>query len=407
MVPSQPERPTRPRPDLPLAGLRVLSLAEQYPGPFATMLLADLGADVILIERPTGGDPTRRFTGHFEALNRNKRSIALDLKSEDGREVFWRLAPTADAVVEGYKPGTVDRLGIGPRQARTRLPALVYASISSFGQTGPLGARGGHDISMQGMTGLVQGDDPRPAPLPLADLASAMFAAFGVVAALLGRERNGTAGYLDVSMLDSLVSWRSTVLVSELNGLDPAPYPPLDPGYGVVENSRGERLTLSIAGEDHQWRGLCAALGLDHLATLSTVERERDRRAIADELRSAFRKADWALLEPQLAAHGVGFGPVYDDREITTDEQVVARRMIVDVPGAGDPPGAGPDERGGRVRVVRQPVLFDGAGGVIASRAPRLGQHTRPVLRDLGYSDLDVDALVARGVVVTHEGGRS
>jgi crotonobetainyl-CoA:carnitine CoA-transferase CaiB-like acyl-CoA transferase len=376
-----------PRSDSPLAGICILSLAEQYPGPFATMLLADLGADVVLVERPAGGDPTRRFSGHFEGLNRNKRSIALDLKSTEGRQVFWKLAARADVIVEGYKPGVVDRLGIGAKEVQAQLPGIIYASISSFGQTGPLGDRGGHDISVQGLAGLVTGDDPAPAPLPLADLASGMFAALGIVSALVGRERHQLSSYIDVSMLDALVSWRSTALTSSLNGLDPAPYPPVDPGYGVFTTGSGQLVTLSIAGEDHQWRALCEALGLSDLAPLTTIQRESRAVEITARLQSCFRDSDWPDVERRLVEGGVGFGPVHDDRAVAVDPQVVARGMIVDLP---DQPGT---------RVVRQPLLFDGTASPIRCRAPRLGEHTQALLEELGYPNDSIRDLAASGAV--------
>jgi crotonobetainyl-CoA:carnitine CoA-transferase CaiB-like acyl-CoA transferase len=367
----------------PLAGTRILSLAEQYPGPFATMILADLGADVILIERPQGGDPTRRFSGHFEALSRNKRSVTLNLKHPAGQEAFWRLAATADAIVEGYKPGVVDRLGIGPAQVRARFPRMVYTSISSFGQTGPMAPRGGHDISIQGMAGFVTGDDPTPAPLPLGDLAAAMFATVGILAALLGREQTEHGSYVDVSMLDCLVSWRSTVLVSSLNGLDPAPYPPLDPGYGVFLTDTGELITLSIAGEDHQWRELCLALGLDSLAGLTIDEREQSKADIQKQLLAAFAGTGWPALASALASKGVGFGPVYTEEELARDPQIVARGVIVEMPDG--------------TRLPRQPILFDGAGSTVTSRAPSLGQHTAELLGELGYAENEIADLVGDG----------
>src|SRR5216683_5560065 len=135
----------------PLKGVRVLSMAEQYPGPFASLVLADLGADVVLVERPNGGDPSRRFTGHFEALNRNKRSIALDLKNAADRTVFHSLLATADVLMEGFRPGVMARLGLGADRLREKNPALIYTSISSFGHSGPLSDRGGHDILVQGL----------------------------------------------------------------------------------------------------------------------------------------------------------------------------------------------------------------------------------------------------------------
>jgi crotonobetainyl-CoA:carnitine CoA-transferase CaiB-like acyl-CoA transferase len=374
--------------DAPLRGIRILSLAEQYPGPFATMLLADMGADVVLVERPAGGDPSRRYAGHFEALNRNKRSVAVDLKAAAGRDIFWRLASTADVILEGYKPGTVSRLGIGPRQARVRVPGLIYVSVSSFGQTGPMGQRGAHDLSVQGMAGLIDPDRRVPAQLPLADLAAGMFAALGIVSALLGRERAGSCSYVDVSMLDSLLSWRTSDLVSSWNRMTAAPYPPEDPGSGVFATGSGDLVTLSIAGEDHQWRALCDLLGLHDLAKLTAGERGRRRRDVSEALGAAIAAADWERVGPALAAAGIGFGPVHDDAQIAVDPQVRARGLAVTVPAADG------------VRFVRQPILFDGAGGSVRCRAPRLGEHTASLLAELGCSGDQVDALAATGVIL-------
>lgn len=382
---SAPEDPSRP-----LAGVRVVSLAEQYPGPYATMILADLGAEVMLVERPAGGDPTRRFTGHFEALNRNKRSIAVDLKSEPGRAVFLDLAAGADVVIEGFRPGVMARLGLDPAELRGRFPDLVVASVSSFGQTGPLGDRGGHDLSVQGLAGLVsRGEDPEPAPLPLADIASAMFAAVGILASLFGRERGGPASRIDVGMLDALVSWRSTAIVSALNGLAPAPYPPDDPGYGVFQvGPGGELFTLSIAGEDHQWRGLCEILGRDDLGALRVPAREERKDELVAWLRQALRAADPRELEARLGERGVGFGLVNDDASVAKDPQVVARELVVGVDSA---PG---------LKVIRQPVRFDDLTSRVARPAPMLGQHTREVLHELDYPQDRIDELFAGGVVV-------
>jgi crotonobetainyl-CoA:carnitine CoA-transferase CaiB-like acyl-CoA transferase len=384
------DRPAPTDPSTPLAGVRVVSLAEQYPGPYATMILADLGAEVVLVERPAGGDPTRRFTGHFEALNRNKRSVALDLKAEAGREVFLDLAGRADVVIEGFRPGVMARLGLDPADLRTRFPNLVVASVSSFGQTGPLGDRGGHDLSVQGLAGLVsRGEDPRPAPVPLADIASAMFAVVGILATLFGRERGGPASRIDVGMLDALVSWRSTAIVSALNGLAPAPYPPEDPGYGVFQvGEGGELFTLSIAGEDHQWRALCDVLGRADLGALEVHAREERREELVGWLRESLRAADPRVLEVRLGERGIGFGLVNDDASVAKDPQIVARELVV---GVESEPG---------LKVIRQPVRFDDLTTRVACPAPRLGQHTREVLRELEYTQERIDALVDGCVAV-------
>jgi crotonobetainyl-CoA:carnitine CoA-transferase CaiB-like acyl-CoA transferase len=370
--------------DQPLAGVKVLSLAEQYPGPYATMLLADLGAEVTLVERPNGGDPTRRFSGHFEALSRNKRSVALDLKSEPGQDALWRLVEHCDVFVEGFKPGVMTRLGLGPDEVRRRFPQVIYTSISSFGHSGPLSSRGGHDLTMAGMAGFVDTEHRKPASLPLADLSSAMFAAMGIAAALLRREKSGEGVTLDVAMLDCLVSWRSTVLVSAVNGLDPAPYPPEDPGYGVFETSTGELITLSIAGEDHQWAALCDTLGMHAAAELRTTEREAAAGDLQRDLQEAILGSDWHELQEALAASGVGYGPVNTGIETLSDAQVESRGMLVGVPNSTH-------------QVLRQPLLMDGLGGVVRSGAPALGEHTAEVLAEVGMTEANIAKLVIPG----------
>lgn len=373
-----------PDPQRPLDGIRVLSLAEQYPGPFATMILADMGADVVLVERPDGGDPTRRFPGHFAALNRNKRSIALDLKSPDGLAAMLALVDTADVLVEGFRPGVMEKLGLGETDMRRRNPSLVYCSISGYGQTGPLARRGGHDLSMQAMTGFVTTDVggsgadslPRPAPLPLADLASAMFAVVGVLSGLVGRCRgDGNGVGVDVSMVDSLVAWRSVSLVSALNGLEPSPYPPHDPGYGVFRTADGAHVCVSIAGEDHQWRALCEELGLDDLAALSTPQRESDESGIRARLSEAIRDADWDRLSTALEERGVGFGEVNDDEAVTAEPHIKARDMVIEV------------ADGTGLVATRQPVVFDGVTGRIDRGVPALGQHNHELLDEIGMTN--------------------
>lgn len=385
MTEGHPEAAPQPAASL-LEGVRVLSLAEQYPGPLATMVLADLGADVILIERPQGGDPTRRFPGHFEGLNRGKRSVAVDLKTSAGTGILWELIATADVLIEGYRPGVIQRLGFSAEAVRARHPALVYCSISAFGQTGPLSERASHDLTSQGIAGFVVGDEsPSPAPLPLADISSGMFAIVGVLTALYSRQRCGKGSTVDVAMLDSLLSWRSSTLAASLNSLDPAPYPPEDPGYGVFRTRDGSFVTLSIAGEDHHWRALCEVLGLADLGQLTTVEREASRSIVEPILRQSILRADPALLASLLAEAGVALGPVNNDEEVASDDQVLARQLIVRTPSGA--------------RVVRQPIVFDGLRSAIPAGAPQLGQHTEEILLDAGYSHSDIVSLLDSGVL--------
>lgn len=362
-------------PALPLDGLRILTLAHLYPGPFATMILADLGADVIIVEGPATPDRTRRFSGHFEALNRNKRAVAIDLKSEQGRLAFLRLAETADAVLEGFRPGVMSRLGLGPETLQTRNPRLVVVSISGYGQTGPMASHGAHDISLQGTAGMLNiplGEEaahPLP-PLVLADIAAANAAAIGVVVALLQRERSAHAARVDVSMLDSLVAWMAPHLVPAINGQDAARLPPTDPGYGVFLSADGKQLTLSISGEDHLWRSLCDLLALPHLAELSELQRIADRVAIQTQLRQAviFHPMEW--LERNFAAAYIPFGRVNRLTEVASDPQVKARELFIERSTAS----------GSTYKYIRQPLVFDGFVSRIHRSAPALGEHNDELL---------------------------
>ncbi len=359
---------------LPLAGVRILSLAEQFPGPYATLLLADLGADVILVERPGQGDPSRRFPGLFASLNRNKRSVALDLKSEAGRAEFLQLVDTADVVLEGFRPGVMARLKLDADTLRARKPGLVFASISSFGQTGPDTAGAGHDLSIQAAAGMVDvpaGQEATTAlpVLPLADIASAMFAAFGIVSALYARSRHGLGAQIDVSMLDSLVSWMTPFLVPPMNGLPTRMLPPEDPGYGVFATADGQQITLSIAGEDHMWDALCRLLGLPQLAPLHEQERSAKAAQITPQLRAAI--AGWSRDElcRQLQAERIAFGPVLALDNVLQHPQMVARQMMVTA--------TGPD---GAQTFVRQPLLFNGVAPATVGPVPALGQHNAELL---------------------------
>jgi crotonobetainyl-CoA:carnitine CoA-transferase CaiB-like acyl-CoA transferase len=359
----------------PLAGVRVISLAEQYPGPYATMLLADLGADIVMVERPGGGDPARRFPGLFAALCRNKRSVALDLKSAQGRANFLLLVDTADVVMEGFRPGVMDRLGIGAEVLRARKPGLVFVSITAFGQTGPNVAVAGHDLSIQAAAGMIDvpiGQEAALAlpALPLADIASAMFAALGVVTALFARGRSGQGANVDVSMFDALASWMTPFLVPPANGLPTRELPPLDPGYGLFLTGDKRQFTLSIAGEDRMWSALCRLLELDQFGSLAEQERSERAAEIDAPLRAAIARWNYDDLYRQLEALGIAFGPVRRLDQVLTDPQVIARGLAVQVDGPN-----------GVQTFVRQPLLIDGQMGEITCQAPQLGEHNVELLR--------------------------
>ncbi len=345
-------------------GVRVLSLAEQLPGPFATMLLADFGADVVLVERPAGGDPARSFPAAFASMARNKRSISLDLKSDAGRIQLEALARTADVVIEGFRPGVMDRLGLGHAALVKLNPRLVYASISGFGQTGPYRDRTAHDLSCQGLAGHLAGAVPT---VPYGDLAGAMFAAFSIASALFARERTGHGTSIDISMADSLASWMTPFLGPAMNG-----HPPLDlhaePGYGLFTCCDGKVLSLSIAHEDHFWQALCRVLNLPEVAGLGARDRAAQSAELRGRIAAILSGKDRATWGASLDMAGIPWSPVHDVNAVVEDPHFQARGLFARLPG------------GDGTWFVQQPVRFGRYATALRQGAPALGQHTREVL---------------------------
>lgn len=362
---------------LPLAGIRVISLAEQYPGPYATLLMADLGAEVILVERPGIGDPARQFPAFHAALNRGKQSVALDLKSDDGKANLRRLIASADVLMEGYRPGTMARLGFGYEAMAQFNPRLVYVSISGFGQDGPYRDRPAHDISYQALAGFLyrhaeQGSAEDPGGIAVGDLSSGMFATVGTLAALLERAQTGQGKYVDVSMTDGLVSWMSVMLGPVMNG---APLADIgaEPAYGVFKCGDGKLLTLSIAHEDWFWRPLCELLDMADAANLNRAGRVAQGDALRRRVGAALAtrtRAEWA---ERLVAAGIPWGPVNTLDEVAADPHFRARGLFREVVG----------NDGARHYHVAQPLIFSGEHPGPRSGVPGLGEHTTQVLRGL------------------------
>lgn len=356
----------------PLDGIRILCLAEQYPGPYATMLLADLGAEVVIVERPQGGDPARAFPSFHGALNRNKRAITIDLKTEEGKARLERLLAEADVFMEGYRPGTIARLGFGPERVRRDHPRLIYVSISGFGQEGPQRDRPAHDLSYQTMAGLLFNlaagtGHTIPSEVAIGDLSSGLFAALGIVTALFARTRygegQGEGTYLDVSMTDGLVSLMSVFLCGALNNAETADIG-AEPAYALFTCGDGKRLSLSIAHEDWFWRALCDVLDLPRHGALIRAERVARAGELRRDIAAALARQPrnhWAAV---LDEAGIPWGPVNRLDEVVSEPQFAARGLFVT---------AAQDTAPG-TRYVRQPLLFDGAAFPLRRGVPALGE---------------------------------
>ncbi len=396
----------------PLAGIKVLDLTKLAPGPFCTMILGDLGADVIRVEEP--GPPTGRraeqagkagtegpgasfASSPFNALNRNKRSIGLNLKSGPGREVFLRMVQRADVLVQEYRPGVAERLGIGYEQMAIRNPRMIYCAITGYGQDGPYRNLVGHDLNYIATAGVLS-ILGRPGQLPtiphnlIADYAAGgMQGAIGILAALMARNRTGGGQYVDISMMDGSVALLAQTFSSFFaNGRLPKPgETPLDgaiPNYNVYETKDGKIITIG-AIEPWFFANLCRALGCEDF-----IEHEYNsakRAEIHEFFTRTFRtrtRDEWFEI---LSKTDICVGKMNTLDEVESDPQVRARKMIVELDG--------PD--GLKVKQVGISVKLSETPGSIRSLAPKLGQHTNEIMRDLGYSDAQIEKWRQEGAI--------
>jgi crotonobetainyl-CoA:carnitine CoA-transferase CaiB-like acyl-CoA transferase len=347
-----------------LAGVRILDLTVWRPGPYATQLLADLGADVVKLE-PPGGDPMRTYPALFESLNGNKRSIVVDLKSEAGRERVLELAAQADVVIEGFRPGVAARLGVGEEQVRAVNAAVVYCSLSGLGQDGPLALAPGHDLNYMAWSGVLAPDGGTPAvpAIPVADLAGGMAAAFAITAALVGRARSGEGEHIDVAMTDVLATWtgsaRPEALASDSSVRGVA-------GYGTFETADGAHVTLGVLTEDHFWRALCGVLGLEDRGDLGFAQRSARLIELQQLITDAVRRRSRDELVDALLAVDVPAAPVLDRAEMLGLAHLRARGVVTTEDGQ---PRTG------------YPVRFDRRPAARITRAPALGEHSEEGFR--------------------------
>lgn len=377
---------------LSLEGKIFLDMAHQYPGPYCSMLLGDLGADVVKIERPDGGDPARHLPGFFRSINRNKRSMTLNLKIPAAREVLYRLVEQADIFTEGFRPGVAKRLEIDYQTLGAINPRLIYCSISGYGQDGPYRDLPGHDLSYMGMAGVLEclkdnEGNPIAPGIAIGDLSSGMFAAIGILTTLLAREKTGRGQYVDVSMFDGLVSLMGTRLGLFFDTGSSERV--MDAGYGIFKAEDGKHFTLSIAHEDWFWDQLCSAIGIEEYKGLSGMERRERRDELVAKLRSVFSKRSLDEWMGILQKADVPSSPIHGFREVSEDPHIRFRRMIEEVELS---PGK-------RIQQVGFPIKLSETPATMRLPSPELGAHTEEVLVQFGYSQAEIEDLVKSGVV--------
>jgi crotonobetainyl-CoA:carnitine CoA-transferase CaiB-like acyl-CoA transferase len=397
----------------PLKGLKVIDLSHIMAGPACAMLLADMGADVIKVERIPQGDDSRRMvpptigdeSAAFLIMNRNKRGIALDLQAEAGRNVLSRLLRNADVLIENFRRGAMEQMGFGYDAVHALNPKLVYCSISGFGRTGPYADRGGFDLVAQGMSGLmsITGEGPGHPPVkigaPVTDITAGILACVGILAALHSRESSGQGQMVDTSLFEAGIIhtyWHSAMCFA--TGRAPGPMGtahPLNAPYQAFPTSDGW-ITVGAANQGN-WLRLVDALGapelrpkLDEDPRFSTnADRMRNLAALTATLTPLFQRRSSAEWLRRLEQAGVPAGPVLEVGQMHADPQALAREMVVETvhPTAG------------KVKAIGPPIKFSDTPGDVRRAAPLFGQHTREVLRENGFSDTEIDQLLSQGVI--------
>lgn len=393
---------------LPLEGVNVLDLTNIMAGPYCSMVLGDMGADVIKIENFPEGDGSRRFDPKindesycFAVLNRNKKSVALDMKSPHGKEIFNKLAAKADIITENFRPGIVRKLGIDYDAVRQFNPGVIYASMSGFGQTGPYGKKGGFDIIAQGMSGIMMmtgapGGRPAKVGIAMNDIACGVTALYGILGAYIGKLRSGNGQYLETSLLEAGLAWTQW----EFGAYFGAGEVPMAIGtrhrraapYQAYKTKDG--YVTAGASNDKLWKSFCTMVcakpdWLTDPRFATGPSRLKNIDALEQEIEAVFMTQSTVHWVEKLDAAQVPGGPVLRYEEVMHDPHIKARNMVVEL----DHPKIG------RMKTLGMPIKSTGELTAIRNPAPWLGQHSAEVLLSIGYAGADIDALFAGGVV--------
>lgn len=391
----------------PLKGIKVVDLTRVLAGPFCTMLLADLGAEVTKIERPGSGDDSRAFGPHiqgesayFMSINRGKKSLTLDLKAEKGREIFLKLIDQADVVVENFKPGVMKKLGLDFATLHQRNPRLIYCASSGFGQTGPYSSRPAYDLIIQGMGGLmsITGPDaatPTKVGSSIADIFAGVFSVIGILSSLHSRNTTGVGQMVDVAMLDCMVSILENAIARFTgSGEDPVPIGNRHPSIAPFSSVTTADGFINVAcGNDLLWKKLCDLIGRPEIAADAKYLTNRSRCEHMPELlpllNAAMKKQTSAYWLEKLQAEHVPAGPINTISQVLSDPQIIARQMIVEL----THPVAG------LIKVPGTPIKLSKTPASVLIPAPMLGQHNEEILAHIGYSQADIASFKADAVI--------
>ena len=393
----------------PLDGIKVLDLTQYVAGPFCSMLLGDLGAEVIKIENVLGGDVYRTqgpnfINGEstsFLGVNRNKKSLALNLKDPKGVRIAHELAIQADVFLQNFKPGTAERLGLGYKALRSNNPSIIYASISGYGQTGPESHRGGYDLMAQGRSGIMDltgtpGSLPVKVGVPIVDMGAAMYAVMGIVSALFEREKTGEGKSIDVALFDTAISWFS-ILALEYQATGKLPTKmgsasPLFAPYQAFRARDGYICVIGTGGKDH-WERFCKVIGHEEWIEDSRFSTNSNRVANLDDLSKLIEDvlvtksvSEWVVL---LTEAGLACDPIQTIDQMLVDPSALARDMIVEVDHA----------RAGRVKMIGNPIKFSGKSVKFNQLPPSKGENTIEILMKLGYTEDFINKLCNENVI--------
>jgi formyl-CoA transferase/CoA:oxalate CoA-transferase len=392
-----------------LEGIRVLDLTRALAGPFCTLMLGDNGADVIKIEIPGTGDDTRHWgppfiqeeSAYFLSINRNKRSLTLNLRDPQAKEVFLKLAKDADVVVENFTPGVMERFGLGYDDVKAANPNIIYCSISGFGQAGPYSGRSAYDQIMQGMGGLMSitgesGGEPQKVGIAVTDIGAGMWSAFAIMAAIHHRHEHGEGQYIDVSMLDAQVAWLTYQAATYFaNGEPPkrlgAAHPTLVP-YQAFPCQDGKLLNLAV-GSERIWERFCEAIEREDLKDnpdyATNADRVRNRGTLVSMLQEVFNKRPVLEWVDSLNAASVPAGPINDLADVFSDPQVLSRDMYQEIP----------HPTLGTIKQTGLPIKFSRTPGGLDRHPPLLGEHNGEILGELGYSEEDIAGMLDKSVI--------